>query len=122
MDSTVKVARQQAIQPMRPAGFSITGRGSRGAGPAARRRRREMSDRARRATRSTCGPPRFPSGGNEVSAERDGPVLWEPRETRAPALRLRVFDRDPLDDVRDVLGHVDRRLEEVVDLLPLHEL
>jgi len=33
-----------------------------------------------------------------------------------------VLDRDPLDDVGDVLGLVDRRLEETVDLLPLHEV
>ena len=30
-----------------------------------------------------------------------------------------VLDRDPLDDVRDVLGLVDRLLEEAVDVLPL---
>ena len=30
-----------------------------------------------------------------------------------------MLDRDPLDDVRDVLGLVDRRLEEAVDVLPL---
>ena len=33
-----------------------------------------------------------------------------------------VLDRDPLDDVRDVLGLVDRRLEESVDVLPLDEV
>ena len=33
-----------------------------------------------------------------------------------------VLDGDPLDDVGDVLGLVDRRLEETVDLLPLHEV
>src|SRR5207302_4419429 len=33
-----------------------------------------------------------------------------------------VLDRDPLDDVRDVLALVDGRLEERVDLLPLDDL
>src|SRR5438132_2143303 len=33
-----------------------------------------------------------------------------------------VLDRDPLDDVGDVLGLVDRRLEELIDLFPLDDL
>ena len=33
-----------------------------------------------------------------------------------------MLDRDPFDDVGDVLGLVDRRLEQAVDILPLDEV
>src|SRR5437868_13969907 len=42
------------------------------------------------------------------------------RRRRCP--RSGVLDRDPLDDVRDVLGLVDRRFEQGVDVLPPDEV
>src|SRR5437667_6926747 len=74
-------------------------------------------DRQRTVRRRTCAS--IWSGSHRPASRAAGPRTTRPRPT---ARRSGVLDRDPLDDVGDVLGLVDRVLQQAVDILPLDEI